>query len=139
MKLSAKATYRPRTTSGQFMDTVITPGARASVQAACQTIQQRAQGLAPVDTGALRDSITVEINDSGKTVIGTVGPHVDYAAYVEFGTGIAGASSPGAGAGPYNPNWPGMPAQPYMRPAFDETKPEILDMFRGQIATALKA
>jgi HK97 gp10 family phage protein len=124
--------------SGQFMDAVITPGARAAVQAACTTIQQRAQELAPVDTGALRDSITVEIDDSGKTVVGTVGPHVDYAAYVEFGTGKAGASSPGAGAGPYNPNWPGMPAQPYMRPAYDEVKPQIIDLFRSQIATQLK-
>jgi HK97 gp10 family phage protein len=139
MRLYAKATYTPRTTSGQFMEAVITPGARASVQAACQTIQQRAQALAPVDTGALRESIAVSIDDTGKTVVGTVGPNVDYAAYVEFGTGKAGASSPGAGAGPYNPNWPGMPAQPYMRPAFDETKPEILDLFRGNIASYLKA
>ena len=90
-----------------------------------------------MDTGALRESITVELSE-GATVVGTVGPHVDYAAYVEFGTGIAGANSPGAGAGPYNPNWPGMPAQPYMRPAFDEVKPTILDLFSSQIATALK-
>ncbi len=138
MRLYAKATYRPRMSSGQFMDAVITPGSRAAVQAVCSTIQQRAQELCPVDTGALRESITVEIDDSGKTVVGTVGPHEDYAAYVEFGTGVAGASSPGAGAGPYNPNWPGMPAQPYMRPAFDETKPQVLDMFRSQIATQLK-
>ncbi len=138
MRLYAKAVYRPRMSSGQFMDTVITPGAIASVRAACETIQQRAQQLCPVDTGALRESITVEIQE-GRTVVGTVGPHVDYAAYVEFGTGVAGAASPGAGAGPYNPNWPGMPAQPYMRPAFDETKPEILELFRSQIASHLKA
>jgi HK97 gp10 family phage protein len=120
------------------MDTVITPGARAAVQAACATIQQRAQELAPVDTGALRDSITVEIDDTGKTVVGTVGPHVDYAAYVEFGTGQRGAASSGAGAGPYGDH-PGMPAQPYMRPAFDEIKPQILELFGSQIASQLKA
>ncbi len=139
MRLYAKATYRPRMTSGQFMDAVITPGAIASVKAACETIKDRAQALCPVDTGALRESITVEVDDSGKTVVGTVGPHMDYAAYVEFGTGVAGASSAGAGAGPYSQNWPGMPAQPYMRPAFDETKPEILDLFRSQIASSLKS
>lgn len=137
MRLKATATYRPRMTSGQFMDTVITPGARAAVQATCDFIQQRAQELAPVDTGALRDSITTEIAE-GKTVVGVVAPHVDYAADVEFGTGVAGASSAGAGAGPYNQNWPGAAAQPYMRPAYEEAKPIVLDMFKSQIATGLK-
>lgn len=138
MRLSAKATYRPRLSSGQFMETVITPGARASVQAACQTIQQRAQERCPVDTGALQASITTEIDDSGKTIVGIVAPHTSYAAYVEFGTGVAGANSPGAGAGPYNENWPGMAAQPYMRPAYEEVKPQILELFRSNIATQLR-
>lgn len=137
MKLSAKVTYRPRMTSGQFMEAVITPGARASVQAACSTIQQRAQELCPVDTGALQASITTEINDSGRTVVGTVAPHTPYAAFVEFGTGERGAASAGAGAGPYGPH-PGQAAQPYMRPAFDEAKPTILDLFRSNLATQLR-
>lgn len=137
MRLSAKVTYRPRMTSGQFMETVITPGARASVVAACQTIQQRAQELCPVDTGALQASITTEIDDSGKTIVGTVAPHKDYAAYVEFGTGQRGASSAGAGGGPYGDH-PGMAAQAYMRPAFDETKPVVLELFRGNLATQLR-
>jgi HK97 gp10 family phage protein len=124
--------------SGQFMDAVITPGATASVQAVCQTIQQRAQELAPVDTGALRDSITVEIDDSGKTVVGTVGPHVDYAVFVEYGTGQRGASSADAGPGPYG-DTPGQAAQAFMRPAFDEVKPQVLDLFRSQIATSLRS
>lgn len=136
MRLIAKATYRPRMTSGQFMQAVITPGARAAVEASCTTIQQAAQALCPVDTGALRDSITVDIQE-GQTIVGSVGPHTDYAAYVEFGTGRRGAESAGAGAGPYSSTWPGQAAQPYIRPAFDQTKPTILDMFRSQIATRL--
>jgi phage gpG-like protein len=55
--------------------------------------------LAPVDTGALKESIATEIDESGKTIIGRVGPNVPYAAFVEFGTGIAGAGSAGAGEG----------------------------------------
>lgn len=136
MRLYAKATYRPRTTSGQFMDAVITPGARASVRATCDTIFDRSQELVAVDTGELKSSGEVSVDDSGKTVVGTVRYTSEHAEFVEFGTGAAGAGS--AGASPnvaYNPDWPGMPAQPYLRPAYDETKPEILDLFRSNIAT----
>ena len=138
MRLSAKATYRPRTTSGQFMEAVITPGARASVQAACQAIFDVSQTLVPVDTGELKASGGISIDDSGKTVVGTVQYTAEHAAYVEFGTGERGAASAGAGEGPYKPEWPGMPAQPFLRPGYDSTKPTILDIFRGQIATQLR-
>ena len=47
--------------------------------------------------------------------IKVVNPH---AAYVEFGTGMRGAQSTDAAAGGrYDPDWPGMAAQPYMYPA----------------------
>jgi hypothetical protein len=48
---------------------------------------------------------------------------------VEFGTGRRGASSAGAGPYSYDPNWPGMVAQPYMRPALDTARPQILAAF----------
>lgn len=139
MKLSAKATFRPRGDFGQFVPAKISPAVVASVTAAAQLIQTTAQGLCPVDTGALRDSIGVTIDDSGLTVVGTVAPTEPYAGYVEFGTGIRGAASAGAGGGPYSETWEGMPAQPYMRPALDETKPAILELFRSQIATAIQS
>jgi hypothetical protein len=52
-----------------------------------------------------------------------------HAAYVEFGTGQRGAASAGAGNGPYSETWPGMPAQPYLRPALDTARPAILGAF----------
>ncbi len=136
--IRATATFRPRSDIGRFVDVKITPAVRKSVEEACQMIQERAQALCPVDTGALRDSITTDVEDLNKTIRGNVGPHTHYAAYVEFGTGIAGASSAGAGEGPYSENWPGMVAQPYMRPAFDETKPKVLDVFKGNIGAAIE-
>lgn len=138
MRLYAKATYRPRTTSGQFMDAVITPGARAAVQATCQAIFDASQVLVPVDTGELKASGSIAIDDSGKTVVGTVSYSAGHAEYLEFGTGERGAASEGAGAGPYKPEWPGMPAQPYLRPAYDQVKPGVLELFKGQIASYIK-
>lgn len=137
MSLSARAQFTPRGDLGRFVETRVTPAVVASVQAACQLIEDRAKELAPVDTGALRDSITTTIDDSGKTVVGWVQPNVPYSVFVEYGTGIRGAESAGAGAGPYSSTWPGMVAQPYMRPALDESRGAVLDLFRSNISLAL--
>jgi HK97 gp10 family phage protein len=76
------------------------PGAiEAGVVRGAGFIQDLAQQLSPVDTGALRASIHVAAGDtqtSRKVVAG--GGAVDYAAYVEYGTSRS-------------------PAQPYMTPA----------------------
>lgn len=138
MRLVASAIYRPKGDSGRYIEAHVTPAVRASVQAACKLVETAAKAMAPVDTGALRDSISTEINETAKTVVGNVAPHVPYAAFVEFGTGIAGAASPGAGLGPYSLNWRGMPAQPYMRPAMDESRGPILEIFKGEIASGLR-
>ena len=57
---------------------------------------------APVDTGALRNSIGTSI--AGDRMSAEIGPTVNYGAYVEFGTSR-------------------MAAQPYMGPAMDEVTP----------------
>ena len=137
MGISARAQFTPRSALGQFVQTVVTPGVIASVTAASQQMAQLAQGYAPVDTGALRDSIQSEVNDTGKTVVGTVTAGVRYAAYVEFGTGRRGSESPGAGPGPYKLSWPGMSAQPYLRPAMDEMRGLVLDLFRANISIGM--
>lgn len=119
MGLSAKATFRPRSDLGRFVETNVTPGVVASVQASCDLIEGLAKGYAPVDTGRLRDSIHSTVDESGKTVVGTVSTDVDYAVYQEFGT--------------YK-----MAAQPFMRPAIDEAKGSIKELFRDNISTSMK-
>jgi len=74
----------------------ITPLAVVAVKASGEMIADAARGNAPVLTGALRDSI--EVDASGLSVV--VGPTVDYAPFVEFGT------------------WKDAP-QPFMGPAAD--------------------
>lgn len=67
-------------------------------------LQQKAIQNAPRRTGALKQSIMLEISDGGLT--GTVEAKMDYAPYVEWGTRF-------------------MPAQPFMEPAFDEQAPQF--------------
>lgn len=116
--ISAKATFRPRNDLGRFVDAQVVPGVVASVQAACDLIEQTAKIYCPVDTGRLRDSIHTTIDESGKTVVGTVSTDVEYAPYQEFGT--------------YK-----MAAHPFLRPAYDESKPVIRELFRSNLATSI--
>lgn len=62
-------------------------------------LQQSAQQKAPVDSGTLKRSITLDITDAGMTAESEATVH--YAGYVEYGTRF-------------------MKAQPYMRPALKE-------------------
>lgn len=81
-------------------------GARAgqAMEKALAGIQAGAQNRAPVDTGALRNSISREYTRGGHVLRGEVGPTVAYARYVEQGTSR-------------------MRAQPYLRPATDAVLP----------------
>ena len=132
--ISARAQFTPRGDLGQFVSVKVKPGVQASVDAALQLIQQAAQLHCPVDTGALRDSITAESQETGSTIVGNVGPHMPYGDYVEYGTGQKGDP---AAPYPHVASWPGMVAQPYMRPALDESKGAILDLFKSNISTGI--
>lgn len=120
MKLSAKSTFRPRGDLGRFVEAHVTPAVAASVRASCALIEQSAKLFAPVDTGRLRDSIQTNIDDTGKTVVGTVGTEVPYAAFQEFGTRFQSGT-------------------PFLRPAIDEHRAAIKDIFRDQLSLGIKA
>lgn len=93
-----------------------------------QLIQSTAKALAPVDDGALRDSIEMEIMSGGMKAKVTVG--AEYAIYVEFGTGIYAAEG-GGRATPWTyysdklgrfVTTRGQRPQPYWEPAIDAGK-----------------
>lgn len=129
--LSITSQFAPRSGIGQFAKVVMSPRCVAAVQESCELVQTLAQGYAPVDTGALRDSITIDPPVEGDaSVTGTVSPHVFYASYLEYGTGKRGDPS-----APYAhvETWPGIAARPYMRPALDESRGKIKDIFLRQL------
>lgn len=81
-----------------------------------------AKDLTPVDTGNLRNRITHQVSENGREVY--IGTNVEYAPYVELGTGIY---AEGGGGRPtpwvYQDakgqwHWTrGNPAQPFLKPA----------------------
>lgn len=81
-----------------------------------------AKDLTPVDTGNLRNGITHQVSEDGREVY--IGTNVEYAPYVELGTGVY---AEGGGGRPtpwvYQDakgqwHWTrGNPAQPFLKPS----------------------
>ena len=64
------------------------PNLEGAVGKACALIERSAKEKAPKDTGALRRSITSKVEGSGADIQGIVYTPLEYAPYVEFGTGL---------------------------------------------------
>ena len=136
--IHATATSTFRSDIGRFIVGKITPAVRAGVEAFGNLVLEESQAIVPVDTGALKESGSVVVVETDKSVTAHVVYSASHAGYVEFGTGIRGASSAGAGPYAYNPSWPGMVAQPYLRPALDTARDAGKALFNSQVAAAFK-
>ncbi len=137
MNFKAQSRFAPLNVTNAVA--LMSQATRLSVEQSCEAVLEEAEAIVPVDTGELRDSGHVTtVRDEGNHVTGSVVFDSPHAAYVEFGTGIRGAESPGGGEVPYDVNWPGMPAQPYLRPALDTTRPHIVEIFKGNAEVAVK-
>lgn len=76
--------------------------AQRVVAAGGYRVAARAQAIAPVDTGALKSSISVDVG----SLSFEAGPSIEYGVYQELGTSE-------------------MPPQPFLGPAFDQELPGI--------------
>lgn len=69
-------------------DMVDTDKMVAAMGKACALVEKDAKINAPKDTGALRRSISSKVEVEGKEVVGTVFTPLEYASYIEYGTGL---------------------------------------------------
>lgn len=101
---------------------------QAALGKACAIVEASAKQKAPKGDGDLRRSIASKVEDD----IGTVYTPLEYAPYVEFGTGLF-AESGGRTDVPWSyqdeeGEWhstSGMKPHPYMRPALEENRENI--------------
>lgn len=77
--------------------------AKALVKYYGAAIQRDAQDSAPVDTGNLKRSISLEYSEGAASAKAEIKATADYSGYVEYGTRY-------------------MDAQPFMRPSFNKNK-----------------
>lgn len=113
---------------------------RAMAQAAL-LVEREAKMRAPRDTGDLARSITSKVETSGNEVEGIVFTPLYYAPYVEYGTGLFAEDGNGRKDVPWcyqddKGEWhstSGQKPQPFMRPAFDENRVQILEILKGAL------
>ena len=82
-------------------------------------VESSAKEKAPVKTGALRDSIISDVEQTAAEVTVEVGPTVDYADDVEFG-GVRRA------------------AKPFLRSAIDETEETVIEALVNELNGVLE-
>ena len=136
--LTSVSVWTPRPGAVADLIARIEGGAELGVTRWAEAVLAGAQAIVPVRTGELRSSGHLEVNRTRGQASAAVVFDAPYAVYVEFGTGQRGAASAGDGPGPYSPSWPGMPAQPYLRPAFDEQRGNAEPAVSEAINTALR-
>lgn len=105
-------------------------------------IQAGAKAKCAVDTGRLRASIVTDLQTDGTTVTGTVGTNVEYAPYVEFGTGQEGDETVAHTA---KKSWTycsggkfyttsGTAPRPFLFPAYRENEEQVKQDIRNAVA-----
>lgn len=102
----------------------------------CALVERSAKQKAPKDNGELRRSITSKVEDHK----GIVFTPLEYAPYVEYGTGLF-AESGGRMDVPWNyqddeGEWhstSGQKPQPFMRPALEENKATIKQILMEEL------
>lgn len=112
----------------------------AAIGKACALVEGEAKKKAPKDTGALRRSITSKVENTGSEMRGVVFTPLEYAPYVEYGTGLF-AEKGGRKDVPWyykdeEGKWhrsSGQHPHPYMRPALNESREEILRLIKEGI------
>ena len=103
---------------------------------ACALVERAAKQNAPKGIGTLRRSITSRVEDTQ----GVVYTALEYAPYIEYGTGLF-AEEGGRKDVPWHyrddeGNWhttSGMRPRPYMRPALNDNREEIIRIIREGI------
>lgn len=122
------------------LDSIANPtGIEEALETACMLVEREARINAPKETGELRRSITSKVE--GFT--GTVFSPLEYAPYVEYGTGLFSQHPAG---GRKDVPWlyrdertgeyfytSGQHPQPYMMPALNDNREEIIRIIREGI------
>ncbi len=117
----------------QIEELASVPNIEAALGKACALVERSAKQKAPKGNGELRRSISSRVED----LQGIVYTNLEYAPYVEYGTGLF-AEDGGRLDVPWNykddeGNWhttSGMRPQPYMRPALNENREQILRIIK---------
>lgn len=108
---------------------------------ACALVERSAKEKAPKGSGELRRSITSKVETKDGIVEGVIFTPLEYAPYVEYGTGLF-AESGGRKDVPWHykddeGNWhstSGQHPHPFMRPALNENREQITRIIKEALS-----
>ena len=109
----------------------------AAMRKSCAMVERTAKQKAPKGDGILRRSITSSIQQEGDSIIGLIFTPLEYAPYVEYGTGLFAVNG-GRKDVPWcyqddEGEWhttSGQNPKPFMMPALNENRAAIIENFR---------
>lgn len=116
---------------------------QSGVDKAARRVKRDAKLLAPVaeiNGGRLRNSIQHKIEKFQGNIVGIVYTNVEYAPYVEFGTGQRGESSQilkPEGIS-YRHDWRGQPPVPFLYPALIQNQENIKKDVTNEVKKAIR-
>lgn len=132
----------------------IEEGVKKGVGQFLAKVQADAKKLCPTDTGMLRNSIKTNVKVDNKEIIGEVGSDLNYAIYVEMGTGPTGASSKKLLPKGVNPKYKtkgwvykakegyrytqGQIAKPFLYPAFKMNENNVKEYLKKGVQSYLR-
>lgn len=124
----------------QKLEKVGSPDLEAAMEKACLIVEAAAKQNAPKDTGALRNSIESRVETKEGEIQGIVFTPLEYAPYVEYGTGLF-AENGGRKDVPWvyqndKGEWcstKGQQPHPYMRPALNSNREKIKEILGESI------
>ena len=112
----------------------------SALSKACALVEASAKQNAPKDTGALRRSIESKVEMNGNDMVGKVFTALEYAPYVEYGTGLF-ATKGGRKDVPWkyeddSGEWHstnGQHPQPFLIPALNDNREKIKEILKEGI------
>jgi HK97 gp10 family phage protein len=112
----------------------------AAMGKCCALVERSAKQKAPKDTGALRNSITSKVNVEDNAVKGVIYTPLEYAPYVEYGTGLFAEEGGRKTPWVYEDEKTGekiftrgQKPHPYLRPALNENRNKIIEVLKEGI------
>jgi len=115
----------------------------ANMEIACILVEASAKQKCPIDNGILSAAMQHDVQTSAEAIVGVVSNSMSYAPYVEKGTGIYavdgnGRKTPWSWGNKGSKKWPGRKGwrggrpHPFLEPARDENKEEIINILAGK-------
>lgn len=112
----------------------------AAMQKCCALVERSAKQKAPKDTGALRNSISSKVENIDGAIVGVVFTPLEYAPYVEYGTGLFAENGGRRTPWIYEDEETGekiftrgQHPQPFLRPALNENREKIIELLKRSV------